>query len=87
MEIRKIPLNTELRKIRIPPELFFDGIMDPLYQRIQQGRPFSLVLNFLHIDLWKQSNHYNVRNWKPLHIPPPCKVSTNQRAGIAGAKV
>ena len=27
-------------------------------KRTQQGGPFSLVYTFLHIDLWKQSNHY-----------------------------
>ena len=30
VKLRGIPLNTEFRKIRIPPELFFDGIMDTL---------------------------------------------------------
>ena len=26
-----IPVNTEFRKVRIPQELFFDGIMDTLF--------------------------------------------------------
>ena len=43
VKFRGIPLNTEFRKILIPPELFLDGIMDTRKSRLQWEVPWPYI--------------------------------------------
>ena len=74
-----ILLNTEFRKIRIPPELFFDGIMDTVLNLLNftlYNAVLSLVLciyiNTVNDDIWK----YGCISTLCLFTPSPLKTIT-----------
>ena len=56
-----------------------DGVThrEKLWPRSKQGRPYSHVSTFLHVDLWKQTNRYLIGNRWLIHIQPHFKVSPN----------